>query len=1199
MSERARKAVKRWQDFADSFTARHGSDSKPWREYITGNGYVDEQRVIQPVAFPAFAATLLNWTVGENLAPEESDVEGKPDFTPEDAATHPFVFETKGTKDGPGLAGHDSQVLRYLTDGAPRIRKVVLTNLVGIRVFSKAADGTLQEDMKLDLRAFLQSTPELWAANPQAEALADFFEQFSRKQLTPQQKIEKVRAAEPWNPDMEVTNGAWVLARLDRVVDLLTQDAAHQIQNGALESSDRMDDSTRELIHKELVLLYSRIANSDAAPSLKAFLAATPSSNEGKALRQFASHVAYYAATRLVLVRTWEDLGLLDPFLYDGGFDRKMNAFDDAIANVVAASFVSAQDRYFSLFSQSNNYTWFKPGNENYAQVIYELANTYFGAIESDVLGQVYERMLERVDRKLAGVYYTPRDIIALIWDLIGLDDVAHEAEADERAPRVLDIATGSGGFLVEAAHRLRERHRAQVSAGATLTPAEWIKRVTAGLTGVEYQRFSAYLAELNLIVQMGRAVDPQSDLGLPPVGILNTDTLSLHNPDTLIEHQDHIDPLSLLVADPGRTTRARRVQHALNEDYLMDVACGNPPYIGERLAAPLLRKTRDEFPYWNQFVGQHMDYLYWFLILGVSKLREGGRFGFITTEYWLRSAGAKPLRKYLSANCEIDRIVLFRNFRLFPDAPGQDSMIVTGRRITVPDGSPPADEGQTTPTPTAKKPRVSIVTSRTQTGDERARILTAIRGAKTTKNVTTFTASASPNTLKDEAWQDCALTPDQYTKKRTMAAMPRAAITVTKGVETTVNALNSHAEEQVTASTLAALGGPGCKAGIQLLKQDEVAALGTLNQQEQETLRTVINTRDVYPYAAIVPPGADRVIYLAAPAELPSGVSDSQIVETTPFPPGLPHIEQHLNQFRTLLTEKTTSRGERRPWWSLHRPRPDALGTLTPATDRWSPFALTSRWGVGGALTVGLAPRGVSPASGLHILRPTDDGVTAAYLVAVYNSTLFQALVAGIPPGQIRVDDLTSLGMPKIAGQEAELGRLGYALAQTVTDLIKDHAEHFPELPSALRSDLTLTDWPRNVWTPTTGPSTSWGTLTSVTWIDASVPGRGRSQQPDTINVDTPPTLMGEVIELKKDQHTLLTIHIQDGGEPVKDAVAAAIRGQIAQRASLADIASMPMPISHATLTQNWNDRVQQAQSLIRRYQADRASVDAILNTQ
>ena len=62
-----------------------------------------------------------------------------------------------------------------------------------------------------------------------------------------------------------------------------------------------------------------------------------------------------------------------------------------------------------------------------------------------------------------------------------------------------------------------------------------------------------------------------------------------------------------------------------------MDIACGNPPYVGEKLAAPLLRRTRDRYPYWEKFVGPHMDYLYWFLIVGVSKLRQGGRFGFIT----------------------------------------------------------------------------------------------------------------------------------------------------------------------------------------------------------------------------------------------------------------------------------------------------------------------------------------------------------------------------------------------------------------------------------------------------------------------------------------------------------------------------------------------------------------------------------------
>ena len=80
--------------------------------------------------------------------------------------------------------------------------------------------------------------------------------------------------------------------------------------------------------------------------------------------------------------------------------------------------------------------------------MIYEIANTYLGKIRSDVLGQVYERMLERIDRKPRGQYYTPRDIISLIWDLIDISPVASNAEAENRQLYVLGIATGSGGFL-------------------------------------------------------------------------------------------------------------------------------------------------------------------------------------------------------------------------------------------------------------------------------------------------------------------------------------------------------------------------------------------------------------------------------------------------------------------------------------------------------------------------------------------------------------------------------------------------------------------------------------------------------------------------------------------------------------------------------------------------------------------------------
>ena len=219
------------------------------------------------------------------------------------------------------------------------------------------------------------------------------------------------------------------------------------------------------------------------------------------------------------------------------------------------------------------------------------------------------------------------------------------------------------------------------------LSTQKWLDEVAEGLNGIEIQRFSAYLAELNLLVQLGQVVSKDPRLSIPPLGILSGDTLAFHEPDHLFgKLTEAILPNDLLVDNEDRRVRAVRLKATAESEFLMDVACGNPPYVGEKLAAPLLRRTRSNYPYWEQFVGPHLDYLYWFLILGTSKLRQGGRFGFITTEYWLRAEGAGPLRKYLADRCQIQRIILFRDFRLFADAQGQHSMIVVGTRVVPPD---------------------------------------------------------------------------------------------------------------------------------------------------------------------------------------------------------------------------------------------------------------------------------------------------------------------------------------------------------------------------------------------------------------------------------------------------------------------------------------------------------------------------------
>ncbi|KIP51306.1 HsdM family class I SAM-dependent methyltransferase [Leucobacter komagatae] len=752
MSTNSLAAVKALRSFADKKIIPTQTGLLSWKEYANRPGRVDEESVIQPVVFPAFAKEILGWDLTVNLAAESNSDEGAPDFTPADAVTHPFVFETKGTNAGLALLGHDAQVLKYLRIGYPRIQKVVLTNMLSARIFDRDEHGALRERYTVHFKGLLSGNLAGVGNSVEAERLYEFVQEFSHRVLTREQKLERVRQAPPWNLEIANTSSAWIVTRVDGIVQLLKSEILREIQDGILgDRSVVLEDESGPIL-TELQGLASRIGIEESGSlSIADFTGATPSSDLGKALAQYAAHVAFFTTAKLLLVRVWEDLRMLEPMLYNGGFKKQMERFENVIGDVINHAFSKAKERYRPLFDQRNAYSWYVPNDDHYADIVYELANTYFGGIESDVLGQVYERMLERIDRKLLGVYYTPRDIIKLIWDLVDLDSLSDQAEAIERTPRILDIATGSGGFLVEAATRLRSRLAEQTASGADIDKRKWLADVSDGLNGVEYQRFAAYLAELNLIVQLGHVLASSPGLAIPSMGIISADTLSLHEPAAVFENE--LEPaLEPLLNNGNTAARKDRIQSAEASNFLMDAAIGNPPYIGEKLASPILNATRREYPYWNNFVGPHMDYLYWFLILGVSKLREEGRFGFITTEYWMRADGAGPLRKYLGEKTTIERIILFRDFRLFPDAKGQHSLIVIGRRTSEPKRS---------------KPKVSIYRGSGDVGAARTAILDAIRDGRSAAKVDTFTASLSPNILLGSSWAEVLLTSNERSRRQ------------------------------------------------------------------------------------------------------------------------------------------------------------------------------------------------------------------------------------------------------------------------------------------------------------------------------------------------------------------------------------------------------------------------------------------------
>lgn len=1188
------KAVQAWQSFARSCQFEWRGERRNWREHLQSiEGYVDEKALVQPTVFPLFAAQLLGFKLNETLAPEQTASEQKtPDFTPADPVTHPFVFETKSTNTG-DLVGHEAQVESYLQLGAPRIRQVVLTNLRFVRVFEVTPAGGMAETAAFNLRGLLLRDASVLAGTPDAIALARFLERFRFQELSPTEKLERVRRAPTWNPVIEATNAEWLSGRLDRVVETLKRDVHRQVTAGALTDPALAQPQEVALAIAEIRDLEWRLGEEgderETRP-LHDYVAASPASITGKALQQFEAHVAYYATSRLMLVRIWEDLELLAPTLYDGGFDQWMRVFGNAVRRVIDHSFSEARELYRALFDQQNAYTWFTPTPEAAADAVYELANTYFGEIRSDILGVVYERLLERIDRKILGQYYTPRDIIALIWDLIDIDPLADWAEDEHRGLRVLDIATGSGGFLVDVANRLSERFARQLAAGAALSPRAWLSGLADGLNGVEIQRFPAYLAEINLLVQLGKVLAMDRSLRLPPLGILATDTLSLHNPVHLLEGehdpgQDH----GLLPGIEDRRQRASQVRDPRTHDYFMDVACGNPPYVGEKRAAPLLRRTRDHFPYWERFVAQHLDYQYWFLILGVSKLKPGGRFGFITTEYWLRAAGAAPLRRYLAERCHIERLLLFRELRLFPDAPGQHSMVVIGERVAAPDDQLGAEGFQIDEV----RPTVSVYQGPSISRGDRSDVLRAMKGGATRAGVRSFVSRVSPNPLGSGSWGDVILSPAQFRLRQRLRALEQAGdLVVVKGVETTVNGLGGDADQYLPAASLRELGWPERKAGIFVLSPEELASLGHLTPTENLAVRRLTNTSDVYPYAVVPPPDAPAILYLPKPDDLDDRNSD-EAVRATALPDTMPAFARHLGRFRALLEPKVRDRGERRPWWTLHRARRHVVDR-PQSSDDWADYCVTTRWGEGKKLVVGLAPARTVPASSLHTIRIASDHWPAAHLVGLYNSSIFQEIAAELPPGQIRKEDLVRLGVPALRAVASEIQSLTVTLASIVRELVSSHGLSFPDLGSTLREDMTLGAVPDTCWLPGLGDPHRWGCLGDVAWV-TEISRHGSLAGRVSAVVETV-SLFGPVVSVHGPTGAHIDVAVADEPDGIKECLAAVARGVQATGGTLRDMLRMLVPTDARELLGKWQGERAALGELAVQYRAARARIDSLI---
>jgi len=650
-------------------------------EYLTrGPGRDDEEILTEPL-FRDFLEGVLGFP-RDGYFEQLSRSGLKPDFTPVDLVAHRFVLDAKSTTQL-SLAAHEKQIRDYVDQR--RLDYGVLFNLREVQVYRRGAAG---HDPELSFPLLPLWQVHQGAALPAAEIarFERFVDVFRHRELDTGARIKRIRNAKPWT-ELEATGDdlrpdvEFLVDRLRALSVRLADDAAGQ--NAALERHLTLNPAARDRLHAELRTIAAELVpetRDDELPD-------TPEGfrdGEGLARRAWAQYlmrVSQLALIRIMLYRSWEDAGFIDQRLYDGGFGDLYDRMGHSVREVLADAFAAGAQRYRWLFEEGA-YDWYRPGEEPLVDVLYNLTPVPLGRLDADVLGGLYEAyVVDEVDRDRLGQFYTPRSVVRFMLDRAGFDGPAQvfDVAGDERRPRrIMDFATGSGGFVVEAARRIVEVVEDEGPRGID----EGLTAVVTGIHGCEISPFPYYLTEVNLLLQVSRLLGRMRAAGSDPprfvLGIVHGDTLAARagsgqsfdqlapgeRADRAVLEQDARYGLVPL-ADEKAQAFAR-----MREPDSFDLVIGNPPYVFESNNRVLFERLR-QLPGWKGIYRGKTDYLYYFLLLAAERLRPGGRLAVITPAAWMNAGEAEWLREQLASSLRLDELFLFGSQRLF--APERD----------------------------------------------------------------------------------------------------------------------------------------------------------------------------------------------------------------------------------------------------------------------------------------------------------------------------------------------------------------------------------------------------------------------------------------------------------------------------------------------------------------------------------------------
>jgi len=271
-----------------------------------------------------------------------------------------------------------------------------------------------------------------------------------------------------------------------------------------------------------------------------------------------------------------------------------------------------------------------------------------FSKLDSDVVGRVFEGLLDEEERHKMGQYFTPPEVVDCINAFIFRDSRSADMN-------VMDPTCGSGAFLVRAYMRKKALSQGKKDHFQLLSE----------IYGFDISDYAVQLATMNLAMRDLRLPSPkdiEEGRRIPYPRIFRFDFFDVYP--------------GMILKFPHRNIRFPLPQ--------FDAVIGNPPYTRqEELAKQEKEKIESMLKRdWGEgFRVSGRTSLYALVLYHAAAfLKEKGYLGFIVSNSWLDTGYGEEMQKFLLDRFKIVAIVDSKVERFFPDADVNTSILIIRR---------------------------------------------------------------------------------------------------------------------------------------------------------------------------------------------------------------------------------------------------------------------------------------------------------------------------------------------------------------------------------------------------------------------------------------------------------------------------------------------------------------------------------------